>query len=212
MFVEYLQCGKECMLLRSQRKSSLSKVYLVASFIFVVILAMSTQGMCLDKDGQCSAAREKWEKLHQELKDKLNGFVSIQQQPVEKIIQRPLLTTTSGKTIARQIAEALQVKEDLLAEKRLDCRKLMEAEKQAFDEVEQCMGPLRNSKNKELAALEKSRKALLEKAVTTLAEVKEVEGRETILPYAEATGDRYRQSVNNYWQSYEQNYRRWWGY
>ncbi len=198
--------------MRSEWKSVLYKVCAGATFILVATLATSTQGICLDKDGPCAATRERWEKLHQELKDKLHGYVSIQQQPVEKIIQRPLLTTASGKTIARQIAEALQVKEDLLAEKRLDCHKLMEAEKQAFEEVEQCMGPLRNSKDKLLVALEKNRKALLEKAVTTLAEVKEVEGRETILPYAEAAGDRYRQSVNNYWQSYEQNYRRWWGY
>jgi len=195
-------------------KSAPYKPYLIIFLVLVVVLAVSTQGMCLDKDRQCSTMREKWEKFHQDFKDKLNGFVAIQQQSVEKIIQRPLLVPSSDKTIARQIAEALQVKEDLMAEKRRDCRQVMEAEKQAFEELEKCLGPTRTNKNKDMVALEKNRKALLDKAVTALAEVKDVEGRETILPYAEATGqgDRYRQSLNNYWQSYEQNYRRWWGY
>lgn len=189
------------------------KNYFIICLFIVFFLGVSNEGICLDKDSQCSKLRGKWENLYAELKDKLNMFISLQQQPVEKIIQRPLLVSSSGKTIARQIAEALQVKEDLLAEKRRDCRKLMEAEKQAFEELEQCLGLLRN-KSKDVVALEKNRKSLVEKALTTLAEVKEVEGRETILPYAEATGqvDRYRQSLNNYWQSYEQNYRRWWGY
>jgi hypothetical protein len=158
--------------------------------------------------------KDKWERLHQELKEKLHGFVSIQQLPVDRIIQRPLVSDNQGKTIAKQIGDALQVKEDLLGEKRRDCLKIIDEENQVFEELQECTSASRNTKNKDFASLQKNRRALLDKIVMTLAEVKEVEGRETILPYSEAAsqGDPYRQSVNNYWQNYQQMYRRWWGY
>jgi len=198
--------------------SSRQMLYLLKRLIFLTfvltILSGANPVLCDEKDQQCMALKDKWERLHHELKEKLQGFVSIQQLPVDRIIQRPLVSNDQAKTIARQIGDALQVKEDMLSEKRRDCVKLIDEENQLFEELQECFSSSRSAKNKDYASLQKSRRAILEKMVMTLAEVQEVEGRETMLPYSEASGhnDPYRQSVNNYWQNYQQMYRRWWGY
>ena len=49
---------------------------------------------------------------------------------------------------------------------------------------------------------------LLDKVTVTIADVREVEGRETGFPYSAGVGAQ----PDNYWQSYQQMYRRWWGY
>lgn len=167
---------------------------------------------CQDVDSQCLACKDKWEQIHQDFKDKLNGFTAIQQLSVEKITQRPLVTNSSDKSMARQISEALQTRDDLLNAKRSECRNLMNLENQAFSELQECISSVKSSKNKDLSTLQKKRRAVLDKASVALTEVKEVEGRETILPYSEVSNDPYSRSVNNYWQSYEQMYRRWRGY
>jgi hypothetical protein len=70
----------------------------------------------------------------------------------------------------------------------------------------------RNSKDKDIKNLAKNRQGLIEKAVVAIAEVREVEGKETFVPYdTMADPDPYRRSVNNYWQNYQQMYRRFWG-
>ncbi|MDQ1238969.1 MAG: hypothetical protein QG577_1154 [Thermodesulfobacteriota bacterium] len=188
--------------------------HFVSFCLLLTILGGANPGLCQEKDSQCMVLKDKWERLHQELKEKLHGFVSIQQLPVDRIIQRPLVSDNQGKTIAKQIGDALQVKEDLLGEKRRDCLKIIDEENQVFEELQECTSASKNTKNKDFSSLQKNRRAVLDKIVMTLAEVKEVEGRETILPYSEAAsqGDPYRQSVNNYWQNYQQMYRRWWGY
>lgn len=199
----------------TSRKLVLLLKHLIIFSVFLTIFVGGTHpALCQEKDPQCVALKDKWEKLHHELKEKLQGFVSIQQLPVDRIIQRPLVSNDPAKTIARQIGDALQVKEDMLSEKRRDCFKLVDEENQLFEELQECLSSSRNAKNKDFGSLQKNRRALLDKMVMTLAEVREVEGKETILPYSEASGqgDPYRQSVNNYWQNYQQMYRRWWGY
>jgi hypothetical protein len=183
----------------------------IVSFILIVTLSPP----CLSQDANCSSAQMQWEKLFQDLRDKIQDYSTIQQASLERITQRPIVDRTEGKTIARQISEAIQVKEEMLNGKRQECRNLLETEEQAFAEFQRCVDNGRGSKDKEVKNLIKKRQAFVEKAAIAISEVREVEGRDTTLPYVEAMRDQqdpYRQSVNNQWQNYQQMYRRWWGY
>jgi PBP1b-binding outer membrane lipoprotein LpoB len=178
------------------------------SLFFTFLLS----GPCLSQD-DCSSSRTKWEQVSQELRLKIQEFATIQQTPVERVIQRPLVERVEGKTIARQVSDGLQAKEDLLNTKRQECRNIMNLENQAFNEFQGCLQNSRGSKDKDAKNLAKKRQSLLEKAVITLSEVREVEGKEGTLPYSESMQqDPHNRSVNNnHWQSYQQMYRRWWG-
>jgi hypothetical protein len=189
------------------------RVFFVLAVSLVTFLGMSTMCRAQDGEASCLAAKEHWEKVLQELKDKVNDYATVYQTPVERITQRPIIEKTEGKTIARQISEALQVKEDLLNAKRKECRGLLEAETQAFSDFQSCLVSGKSVKDKEVKNLAKKRQSVLEKALLAISEVREVEGQDTSVPYSEAMRDQdpYRRSVNNYWQSYQQMYRRWWG-
>jgi len=101
----------------------------------------------------------------------------------------------------------------LLNSRRQECRALLNLENEAFNEFQGCLQNSRGSKDKDTKNLAKKRQSLIEKVILTLSEVREVEGKDTILPYSESMNhDPYRRSVNNYWQSYQQMYRRWWGH
>lgn len=180
--------------------------------VLLVSIVLPGKGFSQDIDPQCRASRDKWEQAYQDLKDKLSSFLAIQQLPVERVAQRPLVSSSSGGTIASQIAEALQAKENVLDSKRKECQNLLNLENQLFTELQDCVSSGRSGKHRDINAIQKKRRALVDKAVPALAEIQEVEGRETILPYSEASSDPYRRSVNNYWQNYENMYRRWWGY
>lgn len=160
----------------------------------------------------CASSRAKWEQVFQDLRGKLQDFAAIQQTPVERIIQRPLVERVEGKTIARQVAEGLQAKEDLLSAKRQECRKVMNLENQAFSEFQGCLQNSRGNKDKDSKNFAKKRQSLIEKAILALSEVREVEGKDGSLPYSESMQqDPNNRSANNYWQNYQQMYRRWWG-
>jgi hypothetical protein len=160
----------------------------------------------------CLAIKTEWEGMLQELKIRLQEFQALQQMHVEKIIQRPLVDKGENKSIARQVFEALQQKNELLNTKRGECRDLAASEERVFGQFQECVqsGQL---KEKELKALAKKRQSFIDKVQISLAEVQEVEGKDTAIPYSEAMRDQdpYARSVNNYWQNYQQMYRRWWG-
>lgn len=178
-------------------------------FTLVFSLVFTTRLFAQDTD--CDAARAKWEQSFSDLRNRLQDFNTIQQTPVDKLTHRPVLDKTNAKTIARQVAEALAAKEELLNSKRKECHSVMNMEAQTFNEIQDCV---KGAKDKELKNLLKKRQAFVDKAVITLTEVKEVEGTErNSMAYAEnAQDDPYRRNVNNYWQSYQQMYRRWWGH
>lgn len=181
----------------------------------VLLPVFSAPGQCQSADMGCTSIKERWEKTFQELRDKIQDFSTIQQTPVIRLIQRPLYDVAAGKTIASQVGAALQAKEEILSTKRRECRDMMTLEEELFSRLQDCSGNGKNSKDKEAKNFLKKRQALLEKAIVTIAEVREVEGKETVLPYSEAMGnpqDPYSRSVNNYWQTYQQMYRRWGGY
>jgi hypothetical protein len=182
--------------------------------VLSIILIAALSPPCLSQDGDCSSAQVRWEKLFQELRDRIQDYSSIQQTSLERLTQRPIVDRTETKTIARQVSEAIQIKEEILNGKRKECRSVMDLEERAFTEVQRCADHGRGSKDKDVKNLIKKRQAFVEKALTALSEVREVEGKDTALPYVEAMRDQdpYRQSVNNQWQNYQQMYRRWWGY
>jgi hypothetical protein len=180
----------------------------VLSFILVVALSPP----CFSQDGDCSSAQIRWEQLFQELRDKIQDYSTIQQTSLERLTQRPIVDRTERKTIARQVSEAIQIKEEILNGKRKECRSVLDLEERAFAEFQRCADNGRGSKDKDVKNLIKKRQAFVEKAAISISEVREVEGKDTYQYEAMRDQDPYRQSVNNQWQNYQQLYRRWWGY
>jgi len=175
---------------------------------------VAATGHAQETDVSCAARIEKWEQALQDVQDKYNAFVAILQTPAERITQRPIFAASGGKTIARQVSEALQAKDDLLGAKRKDCRSALSQEDELFNELRGCVDGQKSAKNKEVLKLVKKRKGLVDRIALGISEVREVEGKETVMPYTDAMRDMqdpYRRSVNNYWQNYQQMYRRWWG-
>ncbi len=181
-------------------------------FCLLLILCDKNSALAQNREPDCEQLKGQWEQLYQDMKDRLDGFSSLEQTPIERIIKRPIVNPSSSETIAAQISHALQVKEDLLISKRKELRNLINVENKVFSELQHCLQTDKSSRHKDTPNILKKRKALLDKAVITMAEVKEIEGRETVMPYSEAAGqDQYRRSVNNQWQNQGQ-YRGWWGY
>ncbi len=184
------------------------------SFTIVMFFGLSVffgSGLAFSQGGDCSAARTRWEGVFQDLRTKLQDFQAIQQTHVEKIAQRPLIDRSENKSIARQVSEALQLKEDLLNAKRKECGNLINLEGQAFNEFQDCA---QGTKDKDFKNIAKKRQAIIDKGQISISEVQEVEGKDTIIPYNDAMQDQdpYARSVNNYWQNYQQMYKRWWGH
>ena len=195
---------------RLQILIKLSTIFLVTalSVLFGVNGKVSAQGAASD----CSQLKTEWEQLYQEMKDKVDSFAALEQSPVERIIKKPIVDPNESKTIAAQVSSALQIKEDLLTTQRTEMRNLMNSETKVFNDLQHCIQADKSSKNKDTASISKKRRALLDRLNVSLAEVKEVEGRETVMPYSEAAGqDQYRRSVNNQWPN-QDPYRSWWGY
>ncbi len=198
-------------------KASIHSVFFrVCQFILPVVLlsAMLVEPLCAQEvDTQCLPLKSKWEQSFQEIKDRLDRFSALEQTPVEKITNKPLVSPAKDRTIALQVSEALTYKEDLLREIRKETRNLLAAENRNFGELQKCVQSVKSPKQKDFNNIVKKRKALLDKVVLCLADVKEVEGKETVIPYTEAYGqDAYRRSVNNQWQNYQGYNSGYWGY
>lgn len=182
---------------------------LVVSLVLLLMIS-AVPVSAQELDSQCMAVKSRWEQAYQEIKDRLDKFNALEQTPVEKITNKPLVSATRGKTIAAQVSDGLAEKEELLKSIRKETRNLLGSENRLFSELQQCAQSVKSSKNKDFSSIVKKRKALLDKALVCLAEVREVEGKETVMPYTEAWGqDAYRRSVNNQWQNYHRGY---WGY
>lgn len=125
----------------------------------------------------CDACRAGWEKLVQNLKEKVEQFEAIKKTPVEKITKKPLVDSHSDRTIARQIADALQSKEDQLNTKRKECLSLLNQEEQAFAELERCALGEKGNTRKDAKKLVAARNKLVQKARHITVEVQEVEGK-----------------------------------
>jgi hypothetical protein len=184
-------------------------VPLVPVFSFILVVALSPP--CFSQDGDCSSAQVRWEQLFQELRDRIQDYSTIQQTSLERLTQRPIVDRTERKTIARQALRPSKSGRDTQWQRK-ECRSVLDLEERAFAEFQRCADNGRGLKDKDVKILIKKRQAFVEKAAIALAEVREVEGKDTIQYDAMRDQDPYRQSVNNQWQNYQQMYRRWWGY
>jgi len=55
-----------------------------------LILVLASSGPCFSQD-DCASSRAKWDRVSQDLRGKLQDFISVQQAPVERIIQKPVV-------------------------------------------------------------------------------------------------------------------------
>jgi hypothetical protein len=187
-------------------------IFLPVLLLILALLSMISVVPCrCETVEKCDGIRERWEENLNNLKDKIQEISTVQQTSAARLADNSTVEPNTLRTIAKQIGDALQVKDNILSRKRRECRETMNQEEQLFNELLECTQGGKNTKDKDVKNLLKKRQALIDRAVISLAEVREVEGRETVLPYSE-TRDDYSRSVNNYWQSYQQMYRRWGGY
>jgi hypothetical protein len=162
----------------------------------------------------CDKARSTWEQTVERVKQGLKRYESVRATSLKKIAGRPLVRRDSAKTIAQQIAEVVEAKEQLLAEERGRCMSLLSLEQEAFQTFAACMEQGARS-GRALSRVKKERERLVKKALVRLAEVREVEGRETHYPQYvgswQSPGAYYRQPRYGGYGAYQQMYRQYWG-
>ncbi len=187
-------------------------IALVAVVFVISVLGSGTDCLAQESKSQCAELRGKWERLVQDLNNRLSSYLALQKAPLEKVTQRPLVDYSEGKTIATQISEAIQAKEKLLSAKRKECRNILNLEDKAFAEFEKCsMKDSSGKKDKRaFTNILRQRKKIVDKAILSITEVRAVEGQHTVTPYSQAYQDPYR-APENYWQNYQQMYRGYWG-
>jgi hypothetical protein len=157
---------------------------------------------------------DRWEQLVQELEQKLSGYESVRRTPVTKIIQGPLVDRAVEAPIAKQVSEAIKIKDELLTQKRTECRKVLNLENQAFGEMESCLETRKSSERNKVKRLIKRRKRIVQKARITIADVREVEGKSYFPQYVDSWRNQsnfYGRGTNDYWRAYQQMYRQYYG-
>lgn len=196
------------------------KIFQGACFPFILALALlmvvgnGAPARSQDSESDCVSALDRWEQLVQELEQKLSGYESIQRTPVSEIIQGPLVDRAARATIAKQVAEAVKIKEELLNEKRTECKKVLSLENQAFGAVTACFDTGKNSEKNRVKRLKAKRNRIVHKARIVIAEVREVEGKEHYQQYVDSWRNQsnyYGRGANDYWRAYQQMYRRYYG-
>lgn len=177
----------------------------------VMAFAAATPTFSQEADPQCASVKAKWELAIKELKEKLDDYEAAQRVPLERLVQRPLVERSIEKTIARQVSEAIEAKEAILSAKRKECLNMLNLEDQIYTDFEHCLQTGPRSKNKQDQQLISKRRSLVQKARISIAEVREVEGKDHFPQYVDTWrgppgyGDR---GVADYWQRMYQGY---WG-
>jgi hypothetical protein len=67
----------------------------VGSILFLcllLILCDKNSALAQNRETDCEQVKGQWEQLYQEMKDKLDGFTSLEQTPIERIIKKPKKT------------------------------------------------------------------------------------------------------------------------
>jgi len=185
-----------------------SRFPLILALGVVSLLAASHVALAQEVDPDCAAVKDQWEQAIQQLKMKLDDFEASRKVPLDRVVRRPLVEAGVGKTVARQVCDAVQAKEELLDAKRKECLNLLNAENQAYAEYERCAPDRRGGRKKEsLQQLVGKRRTLIQKVQTTIAEVREVEGKETYAQYGDpwrGQSDPYSRGAELYWQRMNQ--------
>lgn len=198
------------MLLKTKVVLGRRTIFAAALACQLVFLGLVMPCHSQDADSQCEGLKSKWERTIQDLNVTLQEYEEAQRCPLEKIVGRPLVDFSAGKTIARQISEAIQAKESLLNAKRDLCRDILNRESQAYGELELCVRSKGvDRQGKFLKKIEKNRKHIVEKARLAIVAVRAVEGHDTNV-YSQAYQAPQGQ-YNGYWQQYQQMYRGYWG-
>lgn len=179
--------------------------------VLVMAFAAATPTFAQETDHQCASVKAKWELAIKELKEKLDDYEAAQRLPLERIVQRPLVESSIEKTIASQVSQAIEAKEGILSAKRKECLNMLNLEDQLYTDFERCLQTGPRSKNKQDQQLISKRRSLVQKARISIAEVREVEGKDQYPQYVDTWrgspgyGDR---GVADYWQRMYQGY---WG-
>jgi erythromycin esterase-like protein len=178
----------------------------------LILIVIGPGAWAQPREDSCTDAGTKWERVVKDLNDKLGEYNALRDRPVERIVERPLVNGQSGKSMAKQISEAVQAKEKLLAEKRQECSDLLGQEADAFEAFQRCMETMDNSQKRSAKRMIEKREKLLRNVQVTIAEVREVEGKNHYSNYA----DPWRDQWNYYnrgggWQDYQRMYRGYYG-
>jgi len=176
--------------------------------VFALLLTVVAPPCGAEAPVSCSTALQKWDTVMDVVEKKLQEYQVLQQTSLEQVVRRPLVDRNENKTIARQISEAIQAKEELLAQKRKECLTLLNQEKDLFDHVERCSKG-DSAGDREFRRLEKKRQRLVSRAVVLVAEVREVQGQEDYAHYADYS--RQQNYYDNQWRNQQQMYMRSWG-
>jgi hypothetical protein len=181
-------------------------------------MGLEKPGRCDETDTQCASVVGSWEQVCRDLKTKLAELKSLDQSPVTRFIDRPIVDSKSGKTIAKQVSESLEAKEAFIETRRKECQYLVDLEKTLFSQAESCLQPaesssrrLRNPKGAGRAVRE--RNSLLNEATIALVTVREVEGKEQFYPeegYPPPNPVDPNMDQRSAWQNYLNMYRGFW--
>ncbi len=165
---------------------------------------------------QCESIVSKWEQVYREMKTKLGDLQSLEQAPVSRFIEGPLVVERSDKPIAAQISAAVEAKEAALEARRKECRYVMELEGTLFEQAQGCVAQTevsarRGKQNRGPSRIIKERQHLISAGTVALANVREVEGKEQYYP-EEASPNPDLNMTNNRsaWQQYMNTYRGFW--
>jgi hypothetical protein len=187
---------------------------LILALTLLMVVGNAAPALSQDTESDCVSVIDRWEQLIQELEEQLSGYESIRRTPVTEIIQGPLVDRRVEAPIAKQVSEAIKIKEELLNEKRTECRKVLNLENQAFKAMGACLGTKMNTDKHKFKRLITKRKRIVQKARITLAEVREVEGKSYFPQYVDSWRNQsnfYGRGMNDYWRTYQQMYRGYYG-
>lgn len=191
-----------------------------ACFPFILVLTLvvvagnPAPALSQETEYDCISAIGHWEQLVRELDEKLSGYESVRRTPVTEIIQGPLVNGKVEAPIAKQVSEAIKIKEELLNEKRTECRKVLNLESQAFKAMEACLETRKGAEKRKIKRLISKRKRVVQKVRITIAEVREVEGKSYFPQYVDSWRNQsnfYGRGMNDYWRAYRQMYRGYYG-
>ena len=194
-------------------KRIVRRLHIHLILIATVVLAACQLTAAAEKDvgSACDASRVRWEDTVKDLKSRISEYKAIKETPLTRVTGRALVTKDADKPIARQIAEAIQEKEQVLSKKRRDCYKALTKENEAFSAFRQCYGDAAGKKRRAVKKLDSKRLKLIKHAQIDLAEVREVEGKEQHYPqyvdYWRGQPRSYNGRTSDPWQYYRQLYR-----
>ncbi len=186
-------------------------IHLILIATVVLAAGQLTVAVAKDVESGCDASRVRWEDTVKDLKSRISEYKAIKETPLNRVTGHALVSKDADKSIARQIEEAIQEKEELLSKKRRECYKALTQENEAFSVFRQCYGEAGGKNRRAVKRLDSKRLKLIKQTQIDLAEVREVEGKERHYPqyvdYWRGQPHMYNGRMSDPWQYYRQLYR-----